>query len=175
MSEESDFWYGENAATEQGRRVLEALRVYQAAESAMRRRSREAMSMGENDILVLRYLIRAAAQHVTTTPTDIARYLGITTAATTALIDRLERSGHLTRERHPTDRRSVVITATAQTDDDVRAAVGGMHERMLAATRDLTDGDAETIIAFLERVQAAVDEIAVDDAQPARARHFSRR
>ncbi len=164
MTVESDFWYGSDAETERGREVLEALRLYQAAESAMRRRSREAMSMGENDILVLRYVIRASAQNSTVTPTDIARYLGITTAATTALIDRLEESGHLTRSRHPTDRRSVIITPTAQTDGHVRSAVGGMHERMLAATRGITKAESATIIAFLERMQAAVDEIATQEA-----------
>ena len=64
----------------------------------MRRRTRQAMSMGENEVLVLRFLIRAATRAGTVTPTDIARYLGISTASTTALIDRLEQSGHISPE-----------------------------------------------------------------------------
>lgn len=143
-----------------GRRILEALRVYQAAESAMRRRTRQAMSMGENEVLVLRFLIRAAAHDRTVTPTDIARYLGISTASTTALIDRLEQSGHIARTRHPTDRRSVIVSATVQADDEVRATLGELDHRMMAATRGLTDAESETIISFLERMQAAADDVA---------------
>ena len=144
----------------QGRRVLEALRLYQAAESAMRRRTRQAMSMGENEVLVLRFLTRAAAQDRTVTPTDIARYLGISTASTTALIDRLEQSGHVARSRHPTDRRSVIVSATVQADDEVRGTLGAMDHRMMAAARGLTATESATIITFLERMQSAADEVA---------------
>ena len=149
-----------NTDSQYGRRVLEALRVYQAADSAMRRRTRQAMSMGENEVLVLRFLIRAATQERTVTPTDIARYLGISTASTTALIDRLEQSGHIARTRHPTDRRSVIISATVQADDEVRTVLGEMDHRMMAATRGLTDAESEIIVAFLERMQAAADDVA---------------
>ena len=118
------------------------------------------MSMGENEVLVLRFLIRAAAHDRTVTPTDIARYLGISTASTTALIDRLEQSGHIARTRHPTDRRSVIVSATVQADDEVRATLGELDHRMMAATRGLTDAESETIISFLERMQAAADDVA---------------
>lgn len=143
-----------------GRRVLEALRLYQAAESAMRRRTRQAMSMGENEVLVLRLLIRAAEHDRTVTPTDISRYLGISTASTTALIDRLEQSGHIARTRHPTDRRSVIVSATARADDELRATLGAMDHRMMAATRGLTAAESDAIVSFLERMQAAADEVA---------------
>ena len=142
------------------RRVLEALRLYQAAEAAMRRRTRQVMSMGENEVLVLRFLIRAAAQDRTVSPTDIARYLGISTASTTALIDRLEQSGHVARTRHPTDRRSVIVSATVQADDEVRATLGAMDHRMMAAAGGLTATESATIVSFLERMQSAADEVA---------------
>ena len=118
------------------------------------------MSMGENEVLVLRFLTREAARNRTVTPTDIAHYLGISTASTTGLLDRLEQSGHLARARHPTDRRSVIITATVNGDDEVRATLGAMDHHMLAAASGLTGSEADTIIAFLERMQAAADEVA---------------
>ncbi|HBS73426.1 MAG TPA: MarR family transcriptional regulator, partial [Microbacterium sp.] len=61
MSTESAYWYGEDRDDRRERAValLQAFRLYRAAEVAMRRRTREAMSMGENDLLVLRYLLRA--------------------------------------------------------------------------------------------------------------------
>lgn len=147
-----------------GRRILEALRLYQAADAAMRRRTRQAMSMSENDVLVLRFLVRARGEGRTVTPTDIARYLGISTASTTALMDRLEQSGHLERTRHPSDRRSILVTNTSQADDEVRPTLDDMNERMMAATAGTTDADADVIVAFLERAQAAADEVAAVSA-----------
>jgi len=160
-SQSSRYWYG---ATEEDRRrraveVLQAFRVYRAAEVAMRRRTREAMSMGENDLLVLRYLLRAAGQERHVTPAELTRYLGVSTASTTAIIDRLEKSGHVTRVPHPTDRRSVRIVSTAASDEEVRATLGSMHARMMSAVSDMTLEECDTVIACLGRLQDAVDQV----------------
>lgn len=160
-----EYWYDHDADTARGRRMLEALRLYHAADSAMRRRTRHEMSMGENELLVLRFILRATGQGRQVTPTEIARYLGISTASTTALIDRLETSVHLRREPHPTDRRSVIVTTTAQTDHEVRATLGDMHARMMAATGGVSDAEADAIVAFLERMQIAVDEVAATEPE----------
>ena len=69
--------------------LLQAFRLYRAAEVAMRRRTREAMSMGENDLLVLRYLLRAQREGRRVSPSELTRYLGVSTASMTAIIDRL--------------------------------------------------------------------------------------
>ncbi|MDE0546523.1 MarR family winged helix-turn-helix transcriptional regulator [Microbacterium sp. C7(2022)] len=152
------YWYaGEDAA--RGRRVLEAMRVYRAADMAMRRRTRDDMAMGDNELLALRFILRAERQGVAVSPSDVARYLGISTASTTALVDRLVRSDHVSRAPHPSDRRMVVLHATPHTDDEVRKTLGAMHERMMDATRGLSDDDADVIISFLEHMTKAIDQI----------------
>ncbi len=162
-------WYRTDAAAQRGRRMLQALRIYHAAEMAMRRRTREHMHMGDNELLALRHLLRADGRGDAVSPTDIARYLGISTASTTTLLDRLERSGHIVRERHPSDRRSITLRPTAQAEQEVRETLGDMHERMMAATEGVTDAEAEAIVAFLGRVAAAVDTVAASEADvPAR-------
>src|SRR5262245_33335357 len=45
-------------------------------------------------------------------PAELAGKLGIRTASVTVLIDRLERSGHVRRSAHPSDRRRVTVAAT---------------------------------------------------------------
>ncbi|WP_082561648.1 MarR family winged helix-turn-helix transcriptional regulator [Microbacterium sp. Root61] len=159
MSSESAFFYDSDKEVARARQVLEALRLYQAADSAMRRRTRQAMSMRENEMLVLSFLMRAREEGETVTPTDIARYLGISTASTTALIDRLEKSGHLARTRHPTDRRSVLLAATAQADDEMRSALDELDERMLSTASGITESQSRTIVSFLERMRRAVDDV----------------
>jgi DNA-binding MarR family transcriptional regulator len=160
-AESSRYWYG---ASDEDKRlraidVLQAFRLYRAAEIAMRRRTRESMSMGENELLVLRYLLRAASDERSVSPSELTRYLGVSTASTTAIIDRLEKSGHVRRVPHPTDRRSIHVVATAASDDEVRATLGDMHERMMSAVLEMTPEESAVVIRCLSRLQDAVDQV----------------
>lgn len=157
----SRYWYGTSDEDRRQRAVdvLQAFRLYRAAEVAMRRRTRESMSMGENELLVLRYLLKAANEKRSVSPSELTRYLGVSTASTTAIIDRLEKSGHVTRVPHPSDRRSIHVVATAASDDEVRATLGKMHERMMSAVLDMTPEESATVIACLARLQDAVDQV----------------
>lgn len=168
-AEPSRYWYG---ATDEDRKrraveVLQAFRVYRAAELAMRRRTRESMSMGENELLVLRYLLRASGEGRSVSPSELTRYLGVSTASTTAIIDRLEKSGHVTRVPHPSDRRSILVVATQKSDAEVRATLGKMHERMMSAVVDMTPEESAIVVATLARLQDAVDQVDAheDDSQ----------
>ncbi len=152
------YWYAD-AEEIRASSVMEALRAYRAAEVAMRRRTRHSMDMGENELLVLRYLMRAHRNDEPVTPANLARYLGITSASTTALLDRLERTGNVTRAPNPGDRRSVVIEASDKADADIRRTLSGMHERMMDVVRPMSDGDRAVVIRFLEAMREAVDEI----------------
>ncbi|MFZ8758327.1 MarR family winged helix-turn-helix transcriptional regulator [Microbacterium sp. HMH0099] len=157
------YWYGDSADDARGTRVMEAMRLYRAAEMAMRRRTQDSMSMGENELLVLRYLTRASRRGDDVTPVDLARYLGVSTASTTALLDRLERSGHVVRDRHPTDRRKVLVTATAHTEEEMHDTLGTMHGRMMGATRGMSEAEADAVTAFLQRMRCAVDAVCDDE------------
>jgi DNA-binding MarR family transcriptional regulator len=157
----SGYWYGDgdDAARRRAVEVLEAFRVYRAADTAMRRRTRDAMSMGENDLLTLRYLLKAEREGRIVQPAELARYLGVSTASTTAIIDRLERSRHVRRAPHPTDRRAIVVIPTVETDHEVRRTLGAMHARMLGAVIGMTPDEARIVIDCLARMQAAVDQV----------------
>ncbi|WP_431031165.1 MarR family winged helix-turn-helix transcriptional regulator [Plantibacter sp. RU18] len=160
--ERAGYWYGADAATT-STGVLEALRRYREAEQAMRRRTRASMGMGETDMIVVRHLLLARRQHRDLTAGDLAGLLQISTASTTALIDRLERSGHVRRERHPQDRRSTRVVATIATDDEVRATLGAMHRNMMAVAEALSPAEAEVVARFLTGM---VDAVAAVDVGP---------
>lgn len=165
----SGYWYGSSSATvDPAVRVLNALRAYRSAEAEMRRRSRDSMGMGEKDILALRYLLEAHRSGSLMTPGELARRLGISTASTTTLLDRLTRSGHVRREPHPTDRRALVVVPTADTDGEVRSTLGQMHERMLEIARRLSPEQATDVADFLESMAGV---IASPLPEQARARH----
>lgn len=148
-------------SSERARSLLEALRMYRAAEQAMRRRTRESMSMGETDLLLLRYVLKARDEQRPVTPTDAKRYLGVTTASVTALLQRLEKSGHLTRTPNPRDGRSFFIAVSDHAEREVKETLGRMHERMYDVASHVDADDAATIIRFLTEMKGAVDTIAL--------------
>ncbi|RUR03288.1 MarR family winged helix-turn-helix transcriptional regulator [Labedella endophytica] len=159
----SGYWYGQDDRGIRAVDVLNGLRRYRQSEQAMRRRTRESMRMGETDLLALQYLLRATKGPNPVGPRDLANYLGISSASTTVLIDRLVRSGHLERHPHPTDRRALTLSTTATTDTEVRATLGRMHSRMLAATEELSADEMRAVLKFLESMKEAVEIVDVHE------------
>lgn len=153
----SGYWYATEGRRPPALEVLEAMRAYRAAESAMRLRTRDSMGMGEKDLLALRYLLEADRAGTPLSPRDLARRLGISSASTTTLLDRLSRSGHVARRPHPTDRRALVIVATDTAHCEVRSTLGAMHERMMRVARGLSPEEAATVTAFLRAMTEAVE------------------
>lgn len=153
------YWYSDSTDDERGARIMEAMRAYRSAEMAMRRRTQESMAMGENELLVLRYLARAAAAGATVTPIDLARHLGVSTASVTALLDRLEKSDHLQRRPHPSDRRKVLVVSTTHADDEIRDTLTAMHARMMQATRGMSEVETVAVTDFLNRMRCAVADL----------------
>lgn len=47
-----------------------------------------------------------------TSPTELSQFTGLSSGATTAVIDRLEKAGLIERHPHPQDRRSIVVVLT---------------------------------------------------------------
>lgn len=162
-NEGSGYWYGPDGQLDYGAAVLKSLRDYRTAETAVRRSTRDSMGMGETDILALRYLLRVQASGKTVVPKDISQFLGITSASTTSLIDRLVASGHVRREAHPTDRRSVVVVPTVESDKEVRVTLGAMHRQMMSVAEGLTAEEARVVVKFLERMTVALQQAQHDE------------
>ncbi|MCU1405830.1 MAG: MarR family transcriptional regulator [Glaciihabitans sp.] len=153
------YWFDDDAQRQRSIELLEAMRTYRAAESAMRRRTETSMGMGENDLLALRYILRAHRDQRSTGPKELAAYLGISSASTTVLLDRLAKGGHIRREHSPFDRRALIIVPTATTDDEIRHTLGNVHERMVEIAQQLSESEARIVIDFLTDMREAIDEI----------------
>lgn len=101
-------------------------------------------------------------------PGELSRRLDLTTAATTAAIDRLVDLGHVTRTPHPTDRRSVLVVPT---DTSMARAMGHLMPMIAsvdAVLDEFSDAEQEVITRYLERVIASYD-IADDGEIPSMA------
>jgi len=107
----------------------------------------EAIGLGTTDCQALSYL----AVHGSSGQSELARDLGLTSSALTALVDRLERQGVAERLRHPRDRRRTIVALTERG----HAMVGESH-RWLTATLARIDPDD------LEKVSSSLAVIAMD-------------
>jgi len=87
----------------------------------------ELVGLGPTDMKALD-LARAEQQ---LTAGRLAQITGLSTSATTAVLDRLERRGFVERRRDPHDRRKVVVVATGRHD----AELGSIFARVEAFTR----------------------------------------
>lgn len=91
------------------------------------------------------------------TPTEIAHHLGISTAAMTLVLNRLEAAGHITRGAHPSDRRKLIINATATSSERAQDAVAPLIDDVENLIESLTDTDRAVIENFLDRLIGIYD------------------
>ncbi|HET7800825.1 MAG TPA: MarR family transcriptional regulator [Humibacillus xanthopallidus] len=117
------------------------------------------MTMHPTDLAAMSHIAYAAEQ---LGPGELSSRLGITPAATTDLIDRLEAAGHLLRERNPADRRRVRLVPTESAKAAVRGQLADLLERLDAVSEDFTPSERAAIGRFLEAAAAAYRDFAQD-------------
>lgn len=88
------------------KRALAAVREYGIHLTLFRNAMSEWAGLNVTDMECLRLLFAKGVA----TPSELARHTGLTSGATTALLDRLEKAGLVERKPNPTDRRGTLIT-----------------------------------------------------------------
>lgn len=136
--------------------LLTAVRGLVAADRDMRRTFSGRMALSENDVRAVRFVIAAERSDRPGTPRELAAHLGITTAAATALLDRLVAAGHVSRSPHPTDGRSKVVLPTEHAYREVRDLLTPAHDRMRAVAARVPQEMAPAVIAFLVELAEAM-------------------
>lgn len=146
--------------------VMGALGDLRDAEQKLSLASRRYMRLNETDMRALHYLIVCANRGATATPGGIATHLGISTASTTKLLDRLEKGGHIRRAPHPTDRRALAITITPETRQAAMDTVGRQQAKRFYSAARLTPQERDVVIRFLSDM---TEEITLRDEPWAQA------
>ncbi|MEU4198081.1 MarR family transcriptional regulator [Kribbella sp. NPDC026611] len=89
------------------------------------------------------------------TPSALARQAGLHPATLTGILDRLERSGWITRDRAPSDRRSVTIRLLPDRGIEVLRLYQPMIGAMDDVLAEYSSQELELIAGFLRRSAAA--------------------
>jgi DNA-binding MarR family transcriptional regulator len=91
----------------------------------------------------------------------LAAATGLSTGATTALIDRLERAGYVERFDDPADRRRVLVRIRKGSIDEIARAYVPMQKRMFALWSRYSEAELAVIEDFLSRsLDASVESVA---------------
>ncbi|HEY0448058.1 MarR family transcriptional regulator [Actinophytocola sp.] len=105
-------------------------------------------------------------------PSALAKRAGMHPATITGVIDRLERSGWVVRDRDPADRRAVVVRVLPDRGSEIFRLYSGMRASMNDICADYDAEQLAVIKDFLSRVADAGEQASdalASDAQPSGA------
>ncbi|MFI9833982.1 MarR family winged helix-turn-helix transcriptional regulator [Streptomyces sp. NPDC051913] len=114
--------------------------------------------MHPTDVRALIALMDAARAREEMTAGRLGAALGLNSAGTTALVDRLERAGHVRRVRGERDRRKVVIEVSEEAVELGRAFFGPLIDRTMGLLRAYDERETAAILGFLTGVRDAAAE-----------------
>ncbi|MFB9392773.1 MarR family transcriptional regulator [Streptomyces coeruleoprunus] len=105
--------------------------------------------MHPTDVRALICLLDAERAGRDATAGMLGAQLGLNSAGTTAVIDRLERLGHIARVRDPRDRRRVLLTVEEGAKELGRAHFGPLIDGTVELLRGFGDREREAVRRFL--------------------------
>lgn len=97
---------------------------------------------------------------------ELGAALGLSPAAATSLIDRLERSGLVKRRSDPDDRRRTIVHAEGSRGPDYERLNQQLEERMAEHARQFTPTELETVLRFMRGAADLLDEITTQLRRP---------
>jgi DNA-binding MarR family transcriptional regulator len=86
------------------------------------------------------------------TPTELARYTGLSSGATTAMLDRLENSGLIERRPNPDDRRGTIITLANAGVEKVAPWFASVRQAQDTLVSGYSEDELQLILSFFERL-----------------------
>ncbi len=92
------------------------------------------------------------------TPSELARYTGLTSGATTAILDRLEKVHLIERRPNPQDRRGTLIALTKERTEEVGAMFASGRKAVDRLTSSYSESELESISDYFRRLVIIWDE-----------------
>ena len=105
--------------------------------------------LNRTDVRALVAIMDAARSGQALTAGALGGAVELSSASVTALVDRLERSGHLRRVRDDVDRRRVVLEMSDSAMAAGAAFFGGLQRDLVAAMAGYSDEDLDVVRRFL--------------------------
>ena len=133
-------------------------REYLSAEIMVAHATAQRLGLGATDFYCLNIVSLAGAA----TAGEIAARTGLTTGATTRLIDRLEAEGYVRRVRDPHDRRRVNVELAPDRQADTDRALDPLRRRMSEVFLGFDDAAIATLLEFFARATPVLRAVTVE-------------
>lgn len=143
----------ESESAEASARLRELLTRHALAVERYRATVARQLGLSDLEMSAIAYLAQASEL----TPGQLRARLLLSSGGTSALIQRLVRSGHVERSPHPTDGRSAVVRLTEPMRTSVRRLAAPLHEAIEGAVVALSSAEREMVHASLDRIVAATE------------------
>jgi DNA-binding MarR family transcriptional regulator len=105
--------------------------------------------LGRTDVRALVAIMDAARRGESVTAGSLGSSVELTSASVTALLDRLERAGHVRRVRDADDRRRVVLELSESAMAAGAAFFGGLQRDLVSAMASYSDAELDVVRRFL--------------------------
>ncbi|MGW4840257.1 MarR family winged helix-turn-helix transcriptional regulator [Streptomyces sp. MBT55] len=113
------------------------------------------MRLSSTDSNALGQIIWADQAGDPLSPADLGRKIGMTSGATTALLNRIEAAGHIRRTHEHADRRRVTLRPQPAARESTRAFLAEAGTEIAGAVLSAHPAELATVTAFLSRITAA--------------------
>ena len=138
--------------------IVDLLRTYSLAAQHVGHAFAQRHGLHPTDLQALIAVMHAERRGTPLTPGRLGETLGLSSGATTAVIDRLERAGHLRRTRESADRRVVHLRYGEPGMELAVAFFGPLGVRSHAVMDEFSADDLETVRRFLSGMLEAITE-----------------
>ena len=147
---------GDDAAS----RLIELLRGFTIEIDRFIEVFSSAHGLHRTDLNAVQHIWDANSEQRPLTAGELSRLLSLSPAATTALIGRLERAGHVLREHDTLDRRRVHLRMQPPAQELAMAFFRPLGTRMREAMAAYDEKEIAFVATFIERILAATTEAA---------------
>ena len=134
--------------------IVRACRRLHAAIDALDHHAATTLGISRNDLRCLNLL-----EHGPLPPKHLASALGLTSGAVTALVDRLEHGGFVTRSRDPDDRRGVLVGATPLVFQRLGPIYRAYAQALVAITDRYGEGERQAACRHLDDASQACQTV----------------
>jgi DNA-binding MarR family transcriptional regulator len=133
--------------TDLKKRALMAVRDYGVNLTQFRNAMSEWAGLNGTDMECLRLLFQKGIA----TPSELARHTGLTSGATTAMLDRLEKAGLIERRPNPKDRRGTLITPEQSASEKMASWFESARNAQEKLISSYSESELEIIADVFER------------------------
>jgi DNA-binding MarR family transcriptional regulator len=129
------------------KRALTAVAEYGAHLTMFRNAMNESLGFNGTDMDCLRLLFQKGIA----TPSELSRHTGLTSGATTAMLDRLEKAGLIERRPNPDDRRGTLVAPTKSSTEKAASWFEGARKAQDELISSYSEKELEIISDVFER------------------------